>query len=94
MASSHYRINLHQTQEYKKRHGELAKMRALMFYEEQKRHRINKIKSKKYRKIQKRKREREKDAEEEGARLDGEIILTLSLVAYSSAQPHSIILHY
>lgn len=46
-------------------------MRALMFYEEQKRHRINKIKSKKYRKIQKRKREREKDAEEEGARLDG-----------------------
>ena len=60
-------------QEYKKRHGELAKMRALMFYEEQKRHRINKIKSKKYRKIQKRKREREKDAEEEGARLDGEL---------------------
>ena len=50
-------------------------MRALMFYEEQKRHRINKIKSKKYRKIQKRKREREKDAEEEGARLDGEIIV-------------------
>lgn len=48
-------------------------MRALMFYEEQKRHRINKIKSKKYRKIQKRKREREKDAEEEGARLDGKL---------------------
>lgn len=73
LASSNYHINLHQTQEYKKRHGELAKMRALMFYEEQKRHRINKIKSKKYRKIQKRKREREKDAEEEGARSDGEI---------------------
>eukprot|EP00804_Cyclotella_cryptica_P020507 CCRYP_019419-RB/>CCRYP_019419-RB protein AED:0.18 eAED:0.18 QI:302/1/1/1/1/1/4/165/917 len=56
-------------EEYKKRHGELAKMRALMFYEEQKRHRINKIKSKKYRKIQKRKREREKEAEEESAGL-------------------------
>ena len=50
-------------------------MRALMFYEEQKRHRINKIKSKKYRKIQKRKREREKDAEDEGARLDGKFMV-------------------
>lgn len=48
-------------------------MRALLFYEEQKRHRINKIKSKKYRKIRKRQREREKDAEDEAARLDGEI---------------------
>eukprot|EP01082_Thalassiosira_pseudonana_P011372 g9944.t1 g9944 contig4:923114-924738(+) len=57
-------------EEYKKRHGELAKMRALLFYEEQKRHRINKIKSKKYRKIRKRQREREKDAEDEAARLD------------------------
>ena len=56
-------------EEYKKRHGELAKMRALMFYEEQKRNRINKIKSKKYRKIRKRKREREKEAENEAARL-------------------------
>ncbi len=56
--------------EYKKRHGELAKMRALMFYEEQKRNRINKIKSKKYRKIRKRQREREKEAENEAARLD------------------------
>jgi U3 small nucleolar RNA-associated protein 14 len=65
--------------EYKKRHGELAKMRALMFYEEQKRHRINKIKSKKYRKIQKRKREREKDAEDEGARLDGKFMLVFVL---------------
>ena len=57
--------------EYKKRHGELAKLRALMFYEEQKRHRINKIKSKKYRKIRKRQSERLKDAEEEAARADG-----------------------
>ena len=48
-------------------------MRALLFYEEQKRHRINKIKSKKYRKIRKRQRERQKDAEDEAARLDGEI---------------------
>lgn len=59
-------------EEYKKRHGELAKLRALMFYEEQKRHRINKIKSKKYRKIRKRQRERQQDAEEEARRLDGD----------------------
>ena len=56
--------------EYKKRHGELAKLRALMFYEEQKRHRINKIKSKKYRKIRKRREDRMKDAEDEAAQLD------------------------
>jgi len=54
-------------EEYKKRHGELAKMRALLFYEEQKRHRINKIKSKKYRKIRKKQRERQKEAEEAAA---------------------------
>jgi len=58
--------------EYKKRHGELAKLRALMFYEEQKRHHINKIKSKKYRKIRKRQRDRLKDAEDDNARLNGE----------------------
>lgn len=52
-------------EEYKKRHGELAKMRALMFYEEQKRHHINKIKSKKYRKIRKKQRERRSEAEKE-----------------------------
>ena len=45
-------------------------MRALMFYEEQKRNRVNKIKSKKYRKIRKRQREREKQAENEAARLE------------------------
>ncbi|KAL7535509.1 hypothetical protein ACHAXR_006534 [Thalassiosira sp. AJA248-18] len=56
--------------EYKKRHGELAKLRALMFYEEQKRHRINKIKSKKYRKIRKRRADRLKDAEDESERLN------------------------
>jgi len=54
-------------EEYKKRHGELAKMRALMFYEEQKRHHMNKIKSKKYRKIRKKQRERRSEAEKEAA---------------------------
>ncbi|GKZ00311.1 hypothetical protein MPSEU_000984000 [Mayamaea pseudoterrestris] len=44
--------------EYKKRRSDLAQMRALMFYHEQKRHHINKIKSKKYRRIRKRQRER------------------------------------
>ena len=57
-------------EEYKKRHGELAKVRALMFAEEQKNHRINKIKSKKYRKIRKRQQERAKDAEDEAALLE------------------------
>lgn len=57
--------------EYKKRHGELAKLRSLMFNEEQKRHRINKIKSKKYRKIRKRQRDRLQDADEEAAQADG-----------------------
>ncbi len=51
-------------EEYRKRHGELAKMRALMFYEEQKRHHINKIKSKKYRKIRKKQRIRLKESED------------------------------
>merc|ERR1712157_428835 len=44
--------------DYKKRHAELAKLRALMFYEEQKRHYIYKIKSKKYRKIRRKQKER------------------------------------
>ena len=50
-------------EEYKKRRGQLAKMRALLFYHEQKQHRIKKIKSKKYRRIRKRQRERQKEAE-------------------------------
>jgi U3 small nucleolar RNA-associated protein 14 len=50
-------------EEYKKRRGQLAKMRALMFYHEQKRHHINKIKSKKYRRIRKKQRERLKESE-------------------------------
>ena len=48
---------------YKERRGELAKLRALMFYHEQKRHHMNKIKSKKYRRIRKKQRERAKDGE-------------------------------
>lgn len=60
-------INSISITEYKKRHGELAKLRALMFYEEQKNHRINKIKSKKYRKIRKRQRDRLKEGEAESA---------------------------
>jgi len=54
-------------EEYKRRRGELAKMRALLFYEEQKRHHINKIKSKKYRKIRKKKRVRNEEAEDADA---------------------------
>lgn len=50
-------------EDYKKRRGQLAKMRALMFYHEQKRHKINKIKSKKYRRIRKKQRERAKGDE-------------------------------
>jgi U3 small nucleolar RNA-associated protein 14 len=50
-------------EEYKKRRAQMAKMRALMFYHEQKRHHINKIKSKKYRRIRKKQRERQKEAE-------------------------------
>jgi len=50
-------------EEYQKRRGQLAKIRALMFYHEQKRHHINKIKSKKYRRIRKKQRERQKEAE-------------------------------
>ncbi|GMI15524.1 hypothetical protein TrLO_g1339 [Triparma laevis f. longispina] len=47
-------------EEVKKRHAELSKIRSLLFYEESKRHRLNKIKSKKYRKIRKKKSDREK----------------------------------
>jgi len=57
-------------EEYKKRHGELAKLRALMFYEEQKRHRINKIKSKKYRKIRKRQKDKLTSAEMDAAAIE------------------------
>ena len=61
-------------EEYKKRHGQLAQLRALMFYHEQKRHHIKKIKSKKYRKIRKKQRERLKEADlEVAAEADAEL---------------------
>jgi len=60
-------------EEFRKRKGELAKMRALMFYEERKRHHTNKIKSKKYRKIRKKQRLREKEKGEEGAKDDEDL---------------------
>jgi U3 small nucleolar RNA-associated protein 14 len=53
--------------EYRKRLRQLSKMRALMFYEEQKRYHINKIKSKKYRKIRKKKKLRTQEEEEKEA---------------------------
>lgn len=51
--------------EFKRRHGQLAKLRSLMFYEERKRHQVNKIKSKKFRKIHKKQEAREKEKEME-----------------------------
>lgn len=53
--------------EYKKRRGQLAQIRALMFYHERKRHHIKKIKSKKYRKIRKKQRDRLKESAIESA---------------------------
>eukprot|EP00980_Cylindrotheca_fusiformis_P012370 scaffold3036_cov117-Cylindrotheca_fusiformis.AAC.9 len=50
--------NLLSIEEYTKRRGQLAQIRALMFYHEQKRHHMKKIKSKKYRRIRKKQRER------------------------------------
>jgi U3 small nucleolar RNA-associated protein 14 len=44
--------------EIKQRQAELAKVKALMFYEQMKRHRLNKIKSKAYRRIRKRQKKR------------------------------------
>ena len=57
-------------EEYKKRRGQLAQVRALMFYHEQKRHHIKKIKSKKYRRIRKKQRERLKESALEAAMED------------------------
>lgn len=48
-------------EEIKKRHGELLKLRSLMFYEEQKAKRAKKIKSKLYRKIKKRQKHRDEE---------------------------------
>ena len=54
-------------EEYKKRRGQLAKIRALMFYHEQKRHHMKKIKSKKYRRIRKKQKERLQESAMEAA---------------------------
>ena len=54
-------------EEYTKRSGQLAQVRALMFSYEQKRHHMKKIKSKKYRRIRKKRRERLKETAVEAA---------------------------
>jgi U3 small nucleolar RNA-associated protein 14 len=51
-------------EELKERQAELSKVKALMFYEQMKRHRLNKIKSKAYRRI--RKRQKNKKEGDEG----------------------------
>ena len=51
--------------EVRARNQELAKMKSLMFYQEQKNKRINKIKSKKFHKIHKKAEERRKEKERE-----------------------------
>ncbi len=50
--------------ELRERQAELAKTKALLFYEQMKRHRINKIKSKSFHRIKKRQRLRKEAAEE------------------------------
>jgi U3 small nucleolar RNA-associated protein 14 len=54
-------------EEYKRRRGQLAQIRALMFYHERKRHQMKKIKSKKYRRIRKKQRDRLKESAIESA---------------------------
>lgn len=57
--------------------AELAKIRALMFYEQMKRHRVNKIKSKAYHRIRNRKNKRDRggdDAEDSDALSDPEAV--------------------
>lgn len=64
--------NLLSMEEYKKRRGQLAQIRALMFYHEQKRHHMKKIKSKKYRRIRKKQRERAKESALDAAIVEDE----------------------
>lgn len=59
-------------EEYKKQQGRVAKMKALMFYDEQKRHHMHKIKSKKYHKIRKKQRMKAQKAEDEQAAQEDE----------------------
>ena len=58
-------VNKLSVEEVKARNQELARMKSLMFYQEQKNKRINKIKSKKYHKINKKAEERRKEKERE-----------------------------
>ena len=58
-------VNKLSVEEVKARNQELARMKSLMFYQEQKNKRINKIKSKKYHKIHKKAEERRKEKERE-----------------------------
>ena len=53
-------------EEMKERQAELSKVKALMFYEQMKRHRLNKIKSKAYRRIRKRQKSKLESDEKEG----------------------------
>ena len=59
-------------EEMKERQAELAKVKALMFYEQMKRHRLNKIKSKAYRRIRKHKKGKLGAEGEQDADLDPE----------------------
>ena len=59
-------------EEMKERQAELAKVKALMFYEQMKRHRLNKIKSKAYRRIRKHKKGKLGSEGEHDADLDPE----------------------
>lgn len=51
--------------EIRKRQGQLAKLKALLFYDELKRRRANKIKSKAYRRVRKRQNKRKEDKQRE-----------------------------
>ena len=58
-------MNKLRVEEGRARNQELARMKSLLFYQEQKNKRINKIKSKKYHKIHKKAEERRKEKERE-----------------------------
>lgn len=58
-------MNKLSVEEVRARNQELARMKSLLFYQEQKNKRINKIKSKKYHKIHKKAEERRKEKERE-----------------------------
>lgn len=58
-------LNKLSVEEVRARNQELARMKSLLFYQEQKNKRINKIKSKKYHKIHKKAEARRKEQERE-----------------------------